>query len=49
MAVTELVAAVRKTGFKTRATEASFYKMVSIALVRDKRFRKVARGRYVAR
>ncbi len=46
MTVTEAVAAVRKAGYKTKATAKSFYGAVAFALAQSGRFRRVGRGRY---
>ncbi len=49
MTVTEAVAAVRKAGYKTKATAKSFYHAVATVLAKSGRFRRVGRGRYRAR
>jgi hypothetical protein len=49
MTVTEAVAAVRKAGYRTKATAKSFYGAVAFALAQSGRFRRVGRGRYRAR
>ncbi len=44
MTVTEAVAAVRKTGYKTKATAKSFYGAVAFALAQSGRFRRGGAG-----
>lgn len=45
--VHDAATALRKAGFKTRATPSGFRTMVNQALIRDSRFERISRGRYV--
>lgn len=47
LSVTEAAAAVQKGGYRTAA--ASFRTMVNVALIKDKRFKRVGRGQYTVR
>jgi len=47
MSVTEAATAVQKAGYRT--TSANFRTMVNLALIKDKRFRRVGRGQYTVR
>ena len=46
MSVTEVTEAVQKAGYRTSA--ANFRTIVNQTLIKDKRFKKVARGQYTA-